>query len=297
MLVNLLVLTIDESLGRLDYIMLSDQARLEIFFGDCIAEQKISLGILLKESDPSSYVDFCDWDDASCDEDGNVVRLHVWRCSPLDTDLHKFNFAYLPPKLRQLTMSDLYCMGDLSMSDLPEGLENFYVSGRCPCPQFETKNIPRSLTNFESNSCEFSGSCDLTVLPPNMKYFIVQKDNLTGTIGLNHLPVALEKLNLFQNKLNGPIIITNLPKSIRLINLSCNKFSGSCVITSIPLGLNILNLSNNDLSGTAVLLKEINGHLCSVNFKFNKLTALKDEKSRKHRFSKRVLKSQRAEDG
>ena len=148
MLQNLLVLAIDESLGRLDYSMLSDQARLEIFFGDCTAEQKFDIGIILKESDPSSYVDFCDWDDevgsvVTCDEEGNVVGLDLDESNTHHPDPYRFNFAYLPPKLETLKM---VCVGfddDMSMEDLPEGLKTFLVSGKFPCSAFKTKHLPR----------------------------------------------------------------------------------------------------------------------------------------------------------
>ena len=296
MLQNLLsVLCIDESLGRLDYAMLSDQARLEIFFEGCTEAQKYNIGIITTESDASAYIDFCDWKYASCDEEGNIVQLvvdnSIMRADALSPS--KLSFDFLPPKLKWLTLRDIHCGEKLSMTDLPESLENFHAHGKCLCTAFETRKLPRSLTRFSSFLKQLSGSCDLTDLPPNISELTAEHGNLTGTIDLNHLPATLNQISLREQKLSGPILITNLPNSVWRIDLSKNKFSGSCVITSIPSSLGFLILDENNLSGTAVLLSSINGNSCSVTFKNNMISALKDEKGRKHRFSKRVLKYQR----
>ena len=293
-----LLLCTDPALNRLDYAQLSDQERVEIFFGDCTESQKHRLGIIQSESDPSAYVDVCEWAGASCDDEGNVVEISIDNASfeAGQPDPHKFNFAYLPPKLKNLSIMSFDCDGDLSMSDLPEGLETIHIGGTCPCTQFETWQLPRSLVRFHTDSEAFAGSCDLKALPPNLKEFAAQATKLSGTIDLNHLPEPLVELGLSANKLSGPVIITDLPGNIQWIDLSNNELSGSCVITSIPASLTNLIVSGNNLSGTAVLLKAVNGRECSVEFKDNRITALKDENGRKHRFSAKALKSQRAEE-
>ena len=287
--------TIDPSLGRLDYTMLSDQACFEIFFQDCTPIQKLRFGVIRRKDDPNAYVDVCEWKGAECDAEGNVLKILI-RCTFMGLDEHvwnKFNFAFMPRKLTYFQFYQLKCSTEFSTADLPEGLEEFYFRGRIEQRwKFEAKDIPRRIVTFDSERSRFEGTCDLTVLPSRILWLKLPNNLLTGTLDLNHLP-DMKVLELSNNAFHGSIHITHLPSTMGIVNLSGNNFSGSCVILSIPSSLIGLSVSGNNLSGTAVLLKAGNGRKCKFGFFRNRINAVNDEQGEKHPLSKWILEKQR----
>ena len=288
--------TIDPSLGRLDYTMLSDQACFEIFIGDCTPLQKFTLGVTSSEDDPDAYVDVCEWKGAECDAEGNVLKIRVYYLYLGNMDLYKFNFRFLPRKLSDFDFFELHCNTDLSTADLPQELRRFRFSGRIEQRwKFEAKDIPRGIHIFESESSRFEGTCDLTVLPSSINWLKLSNNLLTGAIDLNHLPETMKVLKLRNNALNGSIHITHLPERMNRLDLSWNNFSGSCTILSIPSHGFALSIDENNLSGTAVLLKRTK-HTCKkhmLQFQKNRILAVRDEQGEKHPFSKWILERQR----
>ena len=282
---------IDPALGRLDYTLLSDQTCFEILFDGCTAEQKKELGIIKNENEIATYPDVCDWKGAECDEEGNVLKMKLWSMSELGP--HRLRFGYIPSKLISFALSFVDCDERIRMSDLPQTLERFDIRYSKVLCTLEVKDIPRNLLHFSVTDTLFEGTCDLKVLPGHIEEFTVQEGYLTGKINLMCLPSTLKILNLQKNMLDGPIHITELPGQILRLDLSYNNFHGSCVITCIPQSLRILSVYENKLTGTAILLKAVNGNNCCVLLEDNELTALKDEKGRKHRFSRRIMKHQR----
>ena len=286
------LICIDPSLSRLDYSLLSDQARIEMFFGDCNPALKHKVGIIHKKSRPTEFVDVCEWAHAKCDEDGNVIRIDLCYKTSRGPSTHEINFTYIPPNVKRFYMKHIRCAREIILSDLPEAIEVFSVlKSTLPCT-FQSHHLPRGLARFIVGWNNFEGSCDLTVLPPNLVELSMNDNALSGEISLDHLPETLITLDLTNNFLQGPIALENLPDSIQWIDLSKNKFGGPCVITSIPDSLRQIRLFKNELKGTAVLLKGVNGYQCSVNLYGNFLSGLVDEEGEKHRWEAHVLDEQ-----
>ena len=288
-----LLICVDESLGRLDYATISDQARIELFIGDCNPALKHRIGIIDKKSRPTEYIDVCDWTHSECDEDGSVIELNLCFKTSHGPSVHRVNFSYIPPNVKKFSMKHIRCARDIILSDLPQSIQQFSVL-KCTLPcDFQAHHLPRGLIRFFVGWNNFEGSCDLTVLPPNLEELSMHDNKLSGGIDMNHLPKTMELLDLSQNLLQGPCSILNLPEGIQMINLSRNELSGSCIITSVPESVFDLRLNGNNLEGTAILLKGINGWNCCVDLYSNLLTGLLDEKGRKHRWGRRILKRQK----
>ena len=287
--------SVDSSLGRLDYAMLSDQACVEIFFADCSPYQKYHFGITANQSEPSSYVDVCEWPGSKCDEEGNVIEIDmdgIGYTIIQQQETCMFNFAYIPQKVTRFFMRYYTSNTSIKMSDLPPAIEKFTLIGMSVHCMFEVKDMPRSLILFHVKENRFEGSCDLTSLPSKLYSFTASINSLSGTIDMNHLPPEMQYLTLSQNTLEGTLDIAHLPDKIYIIDLSKNCFSGKLSVTCVPISLSELSVADNKLSGTAVILKEINGSRCLLNLDNNMLVAIQDEKGRKHRFSARKLKTQ-----
>ena len=294
---------VDPSLGRLDYDSLSDQACMEILTAGFTPLQKERVGLIQSaKKEDCPYIDICEWVGAVCDKEGRVtkMRLRDYITPPIvlltdfdrRSEKHRINLEYIPKSVTSFGIGGLTCMGTCNMADLPRGLKVFDVIQARLDGIFDAERLPRGLVDCLIQSNNFQGSCDLGELPADLERLCAACNKLTGTVDLNRLPKELRVLDLSKNSLNGEIRMTSLPEKIEFIDLSHNAFAGEFVLTSIPPALQEVQVAANQLSGTAILAKNVNGNVCKVILASNDITDLRDEKGRRHRFSKRVLKNQ-----
>ena len=297
---------VDPSLGRLDYDSLSDQACMEILTAGFTPLQKERVGLIrsaLKKDCP--YKDICEWVGAVCDEEGRVTKIRLKDYTDMSIDeliakyssqntreKHRINLEYIPKSVTSFVIEGLACLGTCVMADLPRGLKVFDVRQAALDGTFDADQLPRCLVDCLMRFNNFQGSCDIELLPPDIERVSAGFNKLTGTLDLNRLPKKFRVLHLKGNALSGEIRMTSLPEKIELIDLSHNAFAGEFVLTDIPPTLYEFQVASNQLSGTAILAKDVNGNVCKVILASNDITDLRDEKGRRHRFSKRVLKNQ-----
>ena len=67
------LLTIDPSLGRLDPMLISDQALMEIVFDDITLQEEA--GGNFNRNDNGDWIDVCDWPEVECDDLENVTKF------------------------------------------------------------------------------------------------------------------------------------------------------------------------------------------------------------------------------
>ena len=91
-----LFLSVDPSLGRVDYSFLSDQTLMEIlierFHDETKGECQENNGI---------YLDVCEWSCIKCDDDDRVIRIE----RDSENISGSIDLCYVPPKVKVLQIS------------------------------------------------------------------------------------------------------------------------------------------------------------------------------------------------
>ena len=86
-----LVLSVDPSLGRVDYSLLSDQVLMEMLFegfdDETKKQYKDSVGI---------YLDVCEWSCVTCDDDDRVIEVRIGFRHVSGSPA----LCYIPPKVK-----------------------------------------------------------------------------------------------------------------------------------------------------------------------------------------------------
>ena len=244
------VLSVDPSLGRLDYDSLSDQALMEMLIEPMEEEEKDTL----KDGhgfSKGNFLDVCEWECIECTDD-RVTHVDI---SEYDFTKKRVPFEFIPPLVKRFKLSDCKAHGTVDTSSLPKNLETFEIDVNDLEGSLNFKGFPRKLRLIDISENYFSGSCALSDLPDSLTDFIAYENNLSGEITLNALPAALKNLILSKNVLEGEVHIDSLPSSIGTINLSDNAFSGEFRLLSLPSSLEKINISKNPLDETAVLLR------------------------------------------
>ena len=122
MLLPYLVFTVDPTLGRLDFSLLSDQARMEMVFAE-VAREELATNMHVDEH--GEFTDVCAWKGVTCDGGDHVTALSFFLYCADGT----LSLAYLPPSIVNFTLSGnchtqkkkLY--GRLRTADLPPKVE------------------------------------------------------------------------------------------------------------------------------------------------------------------------------
>ena len=219
---SLRFLTIDPSLGRLDYESMSDQALMEMVVSNM-------QGLLLKElqDENGNFKDACEWLETVCDDDGNVRNIY-W--SSIDFELlGTLESDYLPPMLKTL---ELYGEGDDPL-----------------CGTLETRLLPSGLYYLFIKYTKFSGTLDFRELPNEIRWIELVSNCFEGEIVLESLPGSLTHLNLIGNVLTGTLNFDHLPHKLTHLDLAKNHFVGTVSFEKIPESLGWLDFSENALTG------------------------------------------------
>ena len=251
----------DESLGRLTYDNLSEQALMEIAVEGLSEETKKQF-----QDSHGSYLDVSDWNGINmCSNYDTEERTEIVNEIKFSGETFEgtLDLSFLPPRLRrfQVPQNDSL-QGTLDTSKLPIGLWEFDISKNKFDGSVEFAGLPRMLSHFRIPSNEFSGSCDFTKLPPN-----------------------LQQIDISKNKFSGSVNLEELPKDITVIDMSFNRFSGQFTLATLGTKrLRTVDARRNEFSGTAVLRKHI---LTRFLFGGNRIERIFDQHGKPHRFEPR----------
>ena len=246
-------LSVDPSLGRLDYSLLSDQTLMEMLIEGFDDETKKTY-----QDDHGMYLDICEWPKIKCDEDESVIEITINSRRVTGS----IEFCHVPPKVQLLWISpwrtEVYhseLTGSVDLTNLPGGMSRFIFEYNRLTGEINLTHLPDGMEDLCLTSNQISGTLDLTHLPDGMKSLFLASNHLTGEIDLTHLPDGMEDLCLTSNQISGTLDLTHLPEGMECLRLNNNTLTGEIDLTHLPDGMECLYLQNNQLSGPLVVQK------------------------------------------
>ena len=243
-----LIFSIDPSLGRVDYSLMSDQTLMEMLIDGFDDQTKKQY-----QDKHGMYVDVCEWSCIECDDDERIVQIDI-ESSRITGSLE---LCYVPPKVKRFKVNPSWGKGKLKgpvdLARLPEGIEILDLKGNQLTGEIDLKRLPVGLKNLYLSRNGFNGEIDLTQLGEGMNGLHLQNNQLTGEIDLTHLPQGLQRLFLQNNQLTGEIDLKNLPDGMECISLSNNRLSGSLIINELPQGVKMIDVRRNHFNAIAVV--------------------------------------------
>ena len=194
----ILLLSIDEDLGRLDPTLLSDQSRMEIFFDGVKNKAKFT-------DENGNYTDLESWDGIRFNADGSVdvIDFDLYVETPDVAFKRTLNFAYLPETVTDIGLAHNILVGSLDVADLPSHLKILHVPVNIISGEMETANLPRCLQHLRVEGNFFEGTFDITSLPPVMVTINISLNRLHGSLALTKLPESLIHLLAGENAFFG----------------------------------------------------------------------------------------------
>ena len=174
---SLQLLTIDPSLGRLDYESLSDQALMEMLISGMTTEYK-----QVFQDENGHYVDVCEWKtfgftNISC-TDARVTDIKAVRYAFNDA---QFPFEFIPPLVKSFWMMDCNLHGTLNPSVLPQNILKFDVGGNSLDGSIDCKGFPKKIEAiifFENALVAF---CPSLTCPIRSFYLTRQQTSSVGS--------------------------------------------------------------------------------------------------------------------
>ena len=244
------VLTVDLTLGRVDYSLLSDQTLMEILIEGIDDQTKKQY-----QDKHGMYLDVCEWSCIECDDDERVVEIGLGfgRISG------SIQLRYVPPKVKILKMSSPWMGGELTgpvdLAHLPDGMQQLYLENNQLTGEIDLTQLLGEMEYLYLQNNQFTGEIDLTRLPDGMVRLYLENNNLAGEVDLTHLPNAMEQLYLTDNQLTGEIDLTHLPDRMHVLHLENNLLSGSFFIKSQTSRV-CINAQQNNFNAVAVVHAE-----------------------------------------
>ena len=173
-----------QGLGRFEASMLTDQQAIELFFAPTdYDEARKALG--------GEEADACTWQDVTCNDKRRIVRID-WHQSFIELS-GSMDFSMLPRCLEYLNLYKEDFVGEVHATALPETLIFFCIE-----------------------CCKFTGTLDLSSLPPRIDQLIIRDNYVSALVfpqGTNRLPSKLKALYIKERHiLNLPIRIGLLPE-------------------------------------------------------------------------------------
>ena len=257
-----LLSTVDSSIGRIDYEMLTDQQAMEIF----IAEIDEKFQKKLQGGD-GNYFPVLQWKDIAeidltCDSNEHVVEMHAFALKGT------VSLDALPRKLQKCTVvgqGKNRVEGTVDTATLPKELIVLKITRNRLRGTFDMRKLPSSLEMLSIDANKFTGSCDLSSLPTTLKHLKANSNDFSGSLTLDTLPLGLAYLNLSNNQLSGEICLQNFPPALAIIILSENQLCGEFRMTDVPSALHQFDASYNEFTGVAVVSREVDYEgLCLV---------------------------------
>ena len=241
-----LLLTVDPSLGRLDYSLLSDQALMEMLIDGLNDKSKKEY-----QNKHGMYLDVCEWSCVKCDDDERVIEI--------DIESHhargSLELRYVPPKVKVLkkTWPLSKLTGSVDFTHLPEGIQVIDLQNNRLTGEIDSTELPDGMSYVLLYNNQLTGEINLAQLPCGMKDLSLAKNQFSGEIDLAHLPEGMNYLSLHSNRLTGEIDLTQLPNRMEILFLQNNQLTGEIDLTQLPDRMNVLHLHDNQLSGSLVI--------------------------------------------
>ena len=279
---NTFLLTVDSSLGRVNYESLPDQTLMEMLIDGVVEADKC----MFQDAD-KNIADVCEWDIVKC-ADERVEKVNL---EDVSFDKKDFPFQYIPPLVVSFKARSTNLCGTLDTDVLPRGLTVLRVSENELHGTLRFKTLPRKLKKMNIALNKFEGSLQLSDLPATMTKLYAGANKFSGEVCLNELPFRMKELNICNNKLTGSVSIERLPENMRLIDLSENAFSGKFRMLTFPDILYEVSIGRNDFDQEVVLAKTY--HTMLFDLKADFITSVVDENGDEHEWGARILNSQK----
>ena len=227
MSVSMLILTADPSLGRVDYMTLSDQTLMELLIEGFDDKTKKRY-----QDDHGMYLDVCEWPFIKCDDDERVIKIDI-------DSLHvsgSIELCYVPPKVKVLNISLWWgtneLTGSVDLTSLPDGMESLSLNYNQLTGGIDLTQLPKEMQKLHLYNNKLTGGIDLTQLPDRMSSIFFSNNEFTGEIDATHLPDEMEYLIFNNNKLSGSLIMRLLPRKMKSIDARVNYFNSVAVVDS-----------------------------------------------------------------
>ena len=168
------LLSVDPSLGRMNYSLMSDQSLMEMLIERFDDETKETY-----RDKHGMYLDICEWPGIKCGHDDRVFEIKIDSRNVLGS----LEISCAPPKVKVLHVSSWAkskLTGSIDLTNLPDEMKCLLLSCNT-----------------------FTGEIDLAGLPEGMKNLYLSRNEFTGEINLTHLPDGMEYLSLNNNRLSG----------------------------------------------------------------------------------------------
>ena len=235
----------DDHLGRVDHSALSAQQRMEILVSD-ISPDAVKR---FQDSD-GAFLDISKWKGVKCNSTGDPIRV-VWIQFLSGT----IALDFLPQSLLYFDVCSCKLLhGTLCTSTLPPRLKLLRLHYTAMHGLIDWRNLPTTyFSSMDIGMGNFSGSVDLTALPPKLSKLVLSQNKFTGEINLEHLPAKLEILHLCSNALSGVVSLGSLPAALKQLSLDGNRFIGDLKIFNAPQKLERVSVFGNNFSGTAII--------------------------------------------
>ena len=264
-----LFVSIDPSLGRVDYSLFSDQTLMEMFIEGFDDETKKKY-----KNNDGMYRYACEWSSVKCDDEQRVIEIDI-DSRGLSGSLE---LCYAPPKLERLMIStwrgESKLTGSAVLKQLPDGMKDISIENNQLTGEVDLINLPDGMKYLQLDNNLFTGEVDLTQLPKIMKWLSLQANELSGEIDLTQLQDGMEDLHLNKNHFTGNVVLTHLPKGMQKLLLQNNLLSGSVIIKRLPQGMEMIDLRDNNFNAIAVVGPETEAN---INLKGSGVTSVVDE--------------------
>ena len=269
-----LFLSVDPSLGRVDYSLMSDQLLTEMLIEGFDDETK-------KEYQDSHgmYLDVCEWPCTKCDGDERAIEIRI-------DSRHvsgSVELRYVPPKVRVFKISSCSkseLTGSVDITSLPDGIECMSLGGNQLMGEIDLTQLPKRMKQLILTSNQLTGGIDLTHLPDGMGHIYLSDNQLSGEINLTQLPEEMKNLALSNNQFSGEIDLTQLPDGMGSFYLNQNQITGEIDLTHLPGGMRRLHLSINQFTGS-IIIKNLSPKMDFIDVRNNHFSdvALVDSKT------------------
>ena len=268
-----LFLSVDPSLGRIDYSLMSDQALMEMLIEGFDDESKKRY-----QDSHGMYLDVCEWSRISCDDDERVVEIALDSGSITGS----LELCYIPLKVKVLKASPLFpwsaLRGSVDLAHIPEGMQVLDLRKNILTGEVDLTQLPNEMYALYLHDNQLTGEIDLTNLPDGMQKLFLGNNQLTGEINLTKLPDEMYALYLHDNQLTGEIDLTHLPHAMEYLYLHTNQFTGEIDLAHLMDGMQCLSLRDNKLSGSFVAKRQTSSIvILAQGNQFNAVAVVKSE--------------------
>ena len=215
------------------------------------------------QDENGDYKEIAEWEGVTSSADGDVHEIE-WQDSTISVECMNgtFDSHYLPRTLKRLNLEKVKCQCTLNFAALPDYLMSFRIAECSFVGSVDLGVFPASSVDIEirgstwnDSPARFTGTVDLTRLPPDLEILSLRYTLLSGTIDLEHLNTKLEWLLLTYSAFSGSVTFNNLPATLSRLDLNNNALSGEIDLYGVPDTLEEINIAGNYFSGVLDLTK------------------------------------------